>query len=195
MKKIIPKEILWQQFVEDNASKAFEALFFQLNSRLIKFCMYYVHQREVAEEIVSDVFVKCWQNKENFKDIKNPETFLFVCVKNQALNYNKKMSSIHLVNIDEYTAELIDMASPDLKMERKELLFKLDQVIETLPLQCKIIFRLVKEDGMKCQEVADILSLSVRTVHTQLFRAMGKLSILMQEYEHSSKQDEMIKQP
>jgi RNA polymerase sigma-70 factor (family 1) len=184
------KEMLWQRFVEENDSKAFKMLFFQLNSRLIKFCIYYVHQREVAEEIVSDIFVKCWQNKETLKDIKNPETYLFVCVKNQALNYNKKMSSIHLVNIDEYTTELIDTSSPDLKMEKKELLFKLDSVIETLPLQCKIIFRLVKEDGMKCQEVADILSLSVRTVHAQLFRAMGKLSLLMQEYDRSVKKNE-----
>lgn len=178
--------MLWQQFVKENDSKAFEALFFQLNSRLIKFCMYYVHQREVAEEIVSDVFVKCWQNKRNYDHITNPETFLFVCVKNQALNYNKKMSSVHLVNIDEHTAELIDLGSPDLKMERKELLFKLDQAIDTLPLQCKIIFRLVKEDGMKCKEVADILSLSIRTVHTQLFRAMGKLSVLMRDHDRTT---------
>ncbi|WP_316823937.1 RNA polymerase sigma-70 factor [Pedobacter miscanthi] len=193
MKNPITKEMLWQQFVEGNDSKAFEALFFQLNSRLIKFCIYYVHLREVAEEIVSDTFVKCWQNRENLKHIENPETYLFVCVKNQALNYSKKMSSIHLVHIDEHTIELIDTASPDLKMEKKELLFKLDSVIETLPLQCKIIFRLVKEDGMKCKEVADILSLSVRTVHTQLFRAMGKLSLLMREYDRSVKKEEDTK--
>ncbi|TCD05901.1 RNA polymerase sigma-70 factor [Pedobacter frigidisoli] len=193
MKNPTTKEMLWQQFVEENDSKAFEALFFHLNSRLIKFCIYYVHLREVAEEIVSDVFVKCWQNRENLQHIENPETYLFVCVKNQSLNYNKKMSSIHLVNIDEHTTELIDTASPDLKMEKKELLLKLDSVIETLPLQCKIVFRLVKEDGMKCKEVADILSLSVRTVHTQLFRAMGKLSLLMKEYDRSVKKEEATK--
>jgi len=95
------------------------------------------------------------------------------------------MSSIHVVNVDEYSTDLIDTASPDFKLERKELLHKLDSVIETLPLQCKIIFRLVKEDGMKCQEVADILSLSVRTVHTQLFRAMGKLGVAMRQYDCS----------
>jgi RNA polymerase sigma-70 factor (family 1) len=182
IKKQVSKEFLWQTFLKEKDSKAFEALFFCFNSRLIKFCIYYVHQREIAEEIVSDVFIKCWQNRNNLEHIINVETYLFVCVKNLALNYSKKISSVHLVSLDDQAIEFIDRSSPDLKMERKELLFKLDQAIETLPLQCKIIFRLVKEDGMKCKEVADILNLSTRTVHTQLFRAMKKLSGIMMKH-------------
>ena len=183
MKVKVSKEILWQTFLKEKDSKAFEALFYGFNSRLIKFCIYYVHQREIAEEIVSDIFIKCWQNRNNLDHIINAETYLFVCVKNQALNYNKKMSSVHLVSLDNQAIEFIDTSSPDLKMERKELLFKLDQAIETLPLQCKIVFRLVKEDGMRCKEVADILNLSTRTVHTQLFRAMKKLSVIMMQHD------------
>lgn len=186
MERTIPKETLWQQFVKMDDSKAFEALFYKLNSRLIKFCIYYVHQSEVAEEIVSDVFVKCWQTRATLQHITNPETFLFVCVKNQALNYQKKMSTIHLVSIDEYTSELVDTSSPDLKIEREELIFKLNQAVETLPLQCKIIFRLLKEDGLKYKEVSEILNISVKTVQTQLFRAMKKLSIIMQEHDDPS---------
>lgn len=183
MKIKVSREILWQTFLKEKDSKTFEALFYGFNSRLIKFCIYYVHQREIAEEIVSDVFIKCWQNRNNLDHIINAETYLFVCVKNQALNYNKKMSSVYLVALDDQVVEFIDTSSPDLKMERKELLFKLDQAIETLPLQCKIIFRLVKEDGMKCKEVAEILNLSPRTVHTQLFRAMKKLSVIMERHD------------
>lgn len=183
MKKLITTQELWQQFIQKNDSKAFEGLFFGLNSRLIKFCEYYVHNREIAEEIVSDVFVKCWLNRATLENVINPETYLFVCVKNLSLNYNKKHSAVHLVNISDYTTEFVDISSPDIKLEKKELLLKLDKAIETLPLQCKIIFRLVKEDNMKCAAVADILNLSTRTVHTQLFRAMKKLSLLMQEHD------------
>jgi RNA polymerase sigma-70 factor (ECF subfamily) len=99
------------------------------------------------------------------------------------------MSSIHLVTIDDNSLELVDTYRPDLEMERKELMFKFDRAIETLPHQCKIVFRLVKEDGMKCREVADILQISTRTVHTQLYRAMKKLSSIMVDYENHPKKE------
>lgn len=175
------KAVLWQKFVGKNDYKAFEEMFYSLNSRLIKFCVLYVHQREIAEEIVSDVFVNCWINRATLQDILNPETYLFVCVKHKAINYTKKMSTIHLVNLDGHSSELIDLSRPDTKFEKKELLLKLDEAIETLPLQCRVIFRLVKEDGMKYREVAEVLGISVRTVETQVFRAMKKLSMLMQQ--------------
>lgn len=174
----------WQQVIENDDNKAFEALFYLLNARLIKFGMYYVHQKEVVEEIVADVFVNCWLNRNKMAHVRNPETYLFICVKNSALNYAKKMSTIHLVDIDEHSAQLVDAYRPDHGLERKELLLKLDQAIGTLPQQCRIIFRLVKEDGLKCKEVADILNISTRTVHTQLYRAMNKLSAEMTTYQN-----------
>lgn len=177
----------WQQIIDDDA-KAFEALFYLLNARLIKFGMYYVHQKEVAEEIVSDIFVNCWLNRSNLTHVRNPETYLFISVKNSALNYAKKMSTVHLVDIDEHTSQLVDLYRPDHDLEKKELMLKLDQAIGTLPPQCRIIFRLVKEDGMKCKEVADILNISTRTVHTQLFRAMQKLSATMSAYQNRPNQ-------
>jgi DNA-binding CsgD family transcriptional regulator len=58
----------------------------------------------------------------------------------------------------------------------------MEQSIEALPQQCRIIFRLIKEDGIKYKEVAEILNISPRTVQTQLFRAMRKLSLVLSEY-------------
>ena len=86
--------------------KAFELLFKSLNPRLIKFCIYYVKHKEAAEEIVSDVFVKCWESRQNLKIIANPETYLFVAVKNLSFNYLKKYSNI-LMFIEIYYQILI----------------------------------------------------------------------------------------
>lgn len=183
----------WHHIINSDDATAFEALFYLLNARLIKFSMYYVHQKEVAEELVSDVFVNCWLNRSNLSHVRNPETYLFISVKNSALNYAKKMSTIHLVDIDEHSTQLVDIYRPDHELEKKELMLKLDQEIGKLPQQCRIIFRLVKEDGMKCKEVADILNISTRTVHTQLFRAMKKLSAAMTVYQNQSNQTTIAK--
>lgn len=162
--------------------KAFESLFYLLNMPLIKFCMMYIHQKEWAEEIVSDVFAKCWINRKKLSGIQDPDTYLFVAVKNQSLNHLKKYSHIHLVQIeDSNEARLTRTYNPQEALEKKELLFRLDQAIEALPQQCRIIFRLIKEDGLKYKEVARILDISPRTVQTQLFRAMKKLSAVLSE--------------
>jgi RNA polymerase sigma-70 factor (family 1) len=175
---------LWRQICFNDDLKAFEALFYGLNNRLIKFCILYVHQKEAAEEIVSDVFVKCWEGRKDLTEIVNPETYLFVCVKNQSLNYVKKYSNIHLVQIEASDKiEFVNTYDPEKEMERKELHFLLDQAIAKLPQQACIIFKLIKQDGMKYKEVAEILNISPRTVQTQLFRAIKKLSAILSDHQ------------
>ena len=167
----------------DNDVKAFESLYYLLYEVLVKFCMMYINRREEAEEIVGDVFVKSWINRNSMQHVERPDTYLFVAVKNQSINYLKKYSSIHVVLIDnENDVDLIDTSNPQLQLERKELQGYLDQSINSLPQQCRIVFKLVKEDGLKYKEVAEILNISPRTVQTQLFRAMQKLSISLSGY-------------
>jgi DNA-binding CsgD family transcriptional regulator len=116
--------------------------------------------------------------------ILNPETYLFVAVKNQSLNHIKKYSSIHLVQIEETNSvEFVNTYNPQREIENKELIFRMDKAITALPQQCRIVFRLIKEDGMKYKEVAEILNISPRTVQTQLFRAVKKLSIVLSNYD------------
>lgn len=163
--------------------KAFESFFYLLNGPLLKFCMMYIHQKEWAEEIVSDVFAKCWINRKSLTDIQNPDTYLFVAVKNQSLNHLKKYSHLHLVQLDDTNeTKLTRTYNPQEELEKKELMFKLEYAIEALPQQCRIIFRLIKEDGLRYKEVAEILNISPRTVQTQLFRAMKKLSAVLSEH-------------
>lgn len=174
---------LWKLVCNNDDEKAFELFFHLLNNSLIKFGILYVNHREIAEEIVSDVFVKCWLNRKMLTEIQNPETYLFVAVKNQSLNHIKKYSSIHLVQIDETnTVEFVNTYNPQKEIENKELIFRMDKAISALPQQCRIVFRLIKEDGMKYKEVAEILNISPRTVQTQLFRAIKKLSVVLSNY-------------
>ena len=179
---------LWKKICFNDDLKAFEALFYSLNNRLIKFCVLYVHQKEAAEEIVSDIFVKCWEGRKSLTEIANPETYLFVAVKNQSLNYVKKYSNIHLVQIESSDkVEFVNTYDPEKELERKELHFLLDQAISKLPQQACIVFKLIKEDGMKYKEVAEILNISPRTVQTQLFRAIKKLSAILSDHQLASK--------
>jgi RNA polymerase sigma-70 factor (ECF subfamily) len=166
---------LWSNICFEDDTKAFEELYYALFNKLIKFSIYYVNHRETAEEIVSEIFVKCWNNRKELGHVQYPESYLFIAVKNQSLKHRKKASNMQMVEIEEHEFRMVDYADPSKKIERKELHRQLDQAIETLPEQARVVFRLIKENGMKYKEVAEILDISPRTVQTQLFRAIAKL--------------------
>lgn len=174
---------LWMKICYENDSKAFELLFSACYPRLLNFCLLYVLRKEPAEEVVSDIFVKCWMDREQLKDVRNPEVYLFVAVRNRALNHLKKFSHYHVVPVGDLEGSpIVHPPDPVQDVERRELFFRLNEAISMLPRQCQIIFRLIKEDGMKYKEVAEILHISPRTVQTQLFRAIAKLRTTLRPY-------------
>lgn len=163
--------------------RSFEELFRLLYPGLLNFCAQYINDKEKAEEIVSDVFTKLWLNRKETNHIQNPETYLFISVKNHSINYLKQYSSFKLTFVEDAGEfQLINTHNPEKELERKELVFKMNQAIESLPKQCRIVFNLIREEGLKYKEVAEILNISPRTVETQLMRAMKKLNKIIMTY-------------
>ena len=144
-------------------------------------------KKEAAEEIVNDVMVKMWEKRVTINDIDNLETYLFVAVKNHSLNYLNKYSHYH-VALDPETglAEVINLNDPQKDLEWKEICLKLNLAVEQLPDQCRTVFKLIKEEGFKYRQVAEILGISPRTVETQLFRAIRKLDAVVKIYVEKS---------
>jgi RNA polymerase sigma-70 factor (family 1) len=176
---------VWQQQIAcDGDEKAFAELFRYFYDRLLHFCIQYVHTREAAEEIVSDVFVKIWNRRADLEEVINLEVYLFVAVKNHSLNYLEQYSSLRITPINDDTgiSELTNSVDPERTMEWKEILFRMDQEVSRLPDQCRRVFKLIKEEGFKYKDVAEILNISPRTVETQLFRAMKRLNEVVGPY-------------
>ncbi|WP_315824741.1 RNA polymerase sigma-70 factor [Paraflavitalea speifideaquila] len=155
--------------------RGFDNLFRHFYSHLVSFAVDLVKLRPAAEEIVSDVFVKIWQKKEDILLIDKLKVFLFVAVKNQCYNHLRRHSLWSVTVNPDNVATLTSSHNPEEDMAFRELLHQLNKAIEQLPDQCKQVFKLIKEDGLKYKEVADILGISPRTVETQLFRAVKKI--------------------
>ncbi|GGE70626.1 RNA polymerase sigma-70 factor (ECF subfamily) [Pedobacter psychrotolerans] len=172
--------VLWNKICLESDINAFEQLYRYLYSRLIRFSVYYVGDKQAAEDLVTEVFVKCWENRNSGTSILNPESYLFIAVKNQSLKYLKKNSSvtfIDLVDVDDDVS--VTAQTPQYILETKELHKQLNLAIESLAPQSREVFRLIKEGGMKYKEVAEMLNISPRTVQTQLFRAIAKLRLIL----------------
>ncbi|WP_051666775.1 RNA polymerase sigma-70 factor [Pedobacter sp. R20-19] len=172
--------VLWNKICLESDINAFEQLYRYLYSRLIRFSVYYVGDKQAAEDLVTEVFVKCWENRTSGTSILNPESYLFIAVKNQSLKYLKKNSTvtfIDLVDVDDDVS--VTAQTPQYILETKELHKQLNLAIESLAPQAREVFRLIKEGGMKYKEVAEMLNISPRTVQTQLFRAIAKLRLIL----------------
>lgn len=173
-----------QQQIGNDCQKAFKDLYALFFPRLFNFAILYVHKKEIAEEIVNDVMVKIWNKRQAITDILNLETYLFVAVRNHSCNYLSTYSSYHIaIEQEGAQAKVINLNDPQKELEWKEISFQLDNTISKLPDQCRTVFKLIREDGFRYKQVAEILNISPRTVETQLFRAVKKLDKVIQAYQ------------
>lgn len=170
--------------VQSGNKAAFDEVFFLYHDRLLAFAKQYTKQVESAEELTSELFVKIWLKRNDLSKITNPEVYLYVSIKNACLNLiraDTKRNKVFTPWPEEPSFEK-DLTQHTLKFEDKELEKLLNMAIQKLPEQRRIIFSLIKEQGLKSNAVAEILGLSIRTVENQLYKAIKVLADSISEY-------------
>jgi RNA polymerase sigma-70 factor (family 1) len=164
------------KIAHDNDLVSFKKIYFLYYERLLKLACSFVKSTEVSEEIVDDVFVKIWSNRAKLTEVNNLTVYLYVAVKNKAINYNLT-SRITCVDIESVSYELKDInGSVEDILITDELAKIINYTIQRLPEECKIVFKLVKEDGLKYRKVAEILDISVKTVEYHMNNALKTIA-------------------
>ena len=167
---------LFIRLVEGDAEKALEELHHRYYFPLLGFVDAMINHREAAEEIVNDVFIIIWKRREKLQFVRNPEVYLFVCAKNEALKYLQSRR-ITFAGLDELPDVAFSLErNPEDILISAETLQHINKAIAALPPRCRMIFRLVKQNNLKYREVAEVLDLSEKTVENQLVIALKKIS-------------------
>jgi RNA polymerase sigma-70 factor (family 1) len=163
--------------IANHSQQSFRLLFDLFASRLIHFSQSILKNRETAIEIVDEVFVKFWRNCEQATRIQNINVYLYTAVKNSSLNYLSRKSKEQITDpLDFLNIELTTDQNPEQLMITAELCKKIEKAVDELPPRCKIIFKLVREDGLKYKEVAEILNVTTNTVDAQMVIAVKRIS-------------------
>lgn len=160
---------------QKNREKHFEEVYRRYFDQLYAYARVICNSQNLAKDVVSDFFYNLWKNQTDLTQVNNLEGYLFVSVKNQAiqsLNRNNREISHEGLEIK---IGSIDYINPEELLLEKELKVTLDKIILDLPDQCQLVFRMAKEQGMKYAEISEELNISVETVKSQLKKAQGKL--------------------
>jgi RNA polymerase sigma-70 factor (family 1) len=174
----------WQQRIalyED--MKAYGQLYDHMFDGLHRFCYAFVKSSEVAEEIVSDVFIKLWQIRNRLHEVANLKVYLYAIARNLSLNYINRHYKSPSISLDDIEPEtMIEVGDPEELCISADTVEAIRAVIRQLPPQCRVIFQLVKEEGMKYKEVADVLHISPLTARNQVAIATKKILELLPAY-------------
>ncbi|TMI86821.1 MAG: RNA polymerase sigma-70 factor [Bacteroidetes bacterium] len=176
MRKLENIRLLQQAIACFDDAQAYKQLFLLFYPSLVPFAVSIIRSRELAEEIVSDVFVKIWEKRHQLDKVENLPFYLFTAVKNKCITRLNDAKNRAEVDITEINFEFKSIYhDPEQKMISAEMINQIQAVIQELPPRCKLIFKLVKEEGLKYKEVAELLQLSVKTVENQMSLAFKKI--------------------
>ncbi len=171
-----------QNEIAAGKEKALAELYQLLNRKLHHFAKLITRSNELAEEVVEDVFVKLWTNRQSIMDIANLNVYLYVAVKNRSLNsLSQKAKELIQSPFDDLDIEMGDVVpDPYDLLITTEMMQHMQRAVDDLPPRCKMVFKLVREDGLKYKEVAEILGISVNTIDVQMAIAVKKICTALQ---------------
>lgn len=162
--------------IADGDEFAFKRLFNAYHQQLGTHIFRLTDSMELAEEVVQDVFLKIWTNREELKDVRNFKAYLFVISKNQALNCIKK---IMREQKQQQHWEAENASEEALVMQDTELnkyYTLLDLAINNLPPQQQKVYLLSRHERLKYAEIAEEMNISRETVKKYLQLAVSFIS-------------------
>jgi RNA polymerase sigma-70 factor (ECF subfamily) len=150
----------------------FESLFRSSYVSLVRYAKTLIKDHDTAEEIVQDLFFRLWQDREKLKIESSLNGYLFRSVHNRCLHSieHNRVVSRHVEEMSNRQSETQE--SPSDILNYKELQEKVARILEKLPERCGKIFTMSRFDGLKYTEIAEKLSVSIKTVEANMGRAL-----------------------
>lgn len=159
------------QMLQKGDVAAFDSLFEVYSPKLFGFALKYLKNETDSEELVQEVFVKVWGNRQKLKTGFSFKSYLFTIALNQIRkHFNKKATSLRYLESLRNEAEFTDNQVSD---EDNELAFQqIKLIIEQMPTRCREIFMKSKLEGKSSKEIAAELNITTGTVDNQVSEAL-----------------------
>jgi RNA polymerase sigma-70 factor (ECF subfamily) len=158
--------------------------------KMVRFAQEYVVSKEESENIVQDLFLYLWETRETLGSISNMNAFLFTLLKNRCIDFYRRYNrfegrnqSLSHIQEEELHLKMESLREFDVNMFTvNEIEEVIDKAVNNLPEKCQKIFVLSRMEGLKHEEIAEQLNISVNTVQNHIATALRKLKIELKDY-------------
>ncbi|NNF01992.1 MAG: RNA polymerase sigma factor [Bacteroidia bacterium] len=159
----------------------FRAKVIPTSDKLCRFALRLLKNKQEAEDVVQDVLVKLWNRRKDIGTYKNPEAFAMTVTKNMCLDILRTRKRF----VDNEPRDEPDRKTPLDVAEWNDVRSQIDNAMNTLPEQQKMIVQLRDIEGYDYEEIAQILEINVNTIRVNLSRARAKIrEILTNTYSY-----------
>ena len=167
--------------VKSGDREAFNKLFRQFYTPLLRFSFRFVVDEDVAAEVVQDFFVKLWCNHEKLNISTSFNSYMMQSVRNMSLTYINKERSHAEANFSLYSGEGEDYDASE-KLQGQNLEDTYRKIVAEMPDKRREVFMLSRFEGLKYAEIAKVLNVSQKTVETHMSAAIKQLREGLKEY-------------
>lgn len=155
-------------------TEQFQARVLPAKNKLYRYALSIVSDDELAKDIVQEVFIKLWNQRERLAEIKNIEAWSMTLTRNQSLD-KLRSRKMRVVDLTEAKYQVSGHQVSDHQTLNNDLLDKVQSLLDLLPEKQKEIFRLRELLGYSNQEIEEILDMDDNQVKVYLFRARKKI--------------------
>lgn len=165
---------LLRQMKEQDSQTAFRDFYNMTYDRLFRIAYYYVKQEEWSQEIVLDVFLRLWKQRDTLLDVRNIEDYCFSSQNSftQLSGEGSKYTTVHSSCLPEPQEQ---SCSPEETLITEELFALYVKALDRLPERCREVFIRIREEHQSYAQVAEELGISTKTVDAQLQKAVSRL--------------------
>lgn len=162
-----------QKKIQSGDIREFERLFNRYYKPLCKYAFTIITDMDTAEDIVQEFFYSFWKNRESFTPKLSLNAYLYKSIYNNSLHYLEHRT-IKLRYADQVLTENRDEmpAEQFSKIEMLDLQKIVNSTLEQMPQRCALIFKLNRFEGKKYREIAEMLSISIKTVEADMGKAL-----------------------
>ena len=162
----------------------FEQCYIAYYSMLCMIAYEYTRDKILAEEMVGNMFLSLWEKRASIQIDSSVKNYLIKSTKNTCLQYLRKKKLKTQILHDGVAWKHIPWSSdyPLGQLFEKELADRIEKAIESLPPQCRKIFRLSRVEEMSYSQIAASLQISENTVKTQMKTALSRLRNALKDY-------------
>lgn len=175
-KEIASEELYIVKKMIEGDVDSFKYFFDRYYNDLCNFVHVYLHDQVLSEEIVQDIFVYFWENREKLQINTSVKSFLFSASKFKSLNLLRDTKTQkRIVEKIGKTEPMITSEEENSYIDTGEFKKILDAAVDQLAPKCREIFLLSKFEDLSNREIAEKLGISVKTVENQMTIALKKL--------------------